>query len=484
MKVNSKRYFNTTCYIISFQPSELRLEPHNGVSDKRESIYSIWGAPNMDEVTALKATGPFFDSPNAKSEMLGAGRGDAFLNIAWDGKMLYLEPDIPTGLQEVSTSYALIRDAQECKDNEQHFSSILGSNPRMMIGQKATGEVVFIACDGRKTDEKGLTSAEERKVCLSEGLQLAANNDGGGSVALIVEDQLINASYDGRSLGYIWCGYRKWKREELPVLKKGAKGMWVNLMQRYLSAWGIITEPDGSFGAKTDESVRAFQHLMKIDVDGSCGPQTWGKLIAITEKTVPKLPDNILAIDPGHGGTEWGGGSWFGYREKDVNLVEALRVQQLLKKYNPYMVRTEDITMSVNKHAAAVKDKYKYCISIHHNAMADGTTAKDTNPGSTKTGCNIYISHVASEAVKQLADYIGNAMHEIAGLAYMGTKTRLNDDGKDYYAMHRLTGSTGTLIVEPLYMDNGNELANLNVEKISQAYAVGFEKFITDFYKR
>ncbi|HRV29520.1 MAG TPA: N-acetylmuramoyl-L-alanine amidase [Spirochaetia bacterium] len=482
MKITSKRYFNTTCHIVSFTPSELRLEPHNGTPDKRENINYIWGAPNLDEVTALKATGPFFDGPNPKSEMLGAGRGDAFLNIAWDGKSLYMEPDIPSGLKEVSTSYALVRNGQECKDNEQHFSSITGSNPRMIIGQKASGEVVFIAADGRKTNEKGLTSDEQRKVCLSEGLYLAANNDGGGSVALVVEDKLLNTCYDGRGLGYIWCGYRKWKREELPVLKNGSKGMWVNLMQRYLTAWGITTEPDGSFGPATLESVKAFQEKAQITVDGSCGPQTWGKLITLTQKPTVKLPENLLAIDPGHGGSEWGGGSWFGYREKDLNLVEALRVAELLKEYKPFLVRTDDVTMSVSKHATAVKNKFKFCISIHHNATADGTTVKEFGKGNTASGCKIYISHVAGESTKKLAEYIGKAMEEVAGLKYLGAHTRVTADGKDYYAMHSGTGSTGTLIVEPLYMDNPGELQKLNVEKISQAYAQGFRKFIQEYY--
>lgn len=474
MKVSSKRYYSSTCHIVSFLPGELRMEPHNGVPDKRESIQSIWGSPNLNEVTALKATGPFFDSPNAKSEMLGAGRGDAFLNVAWDGKKLHLEPDIPIGLQEVSSSYALVRNGQECNDNEQHFASILGSNPRMIIGQKVSGEVVFIACDGRKTNEKGLTSDEQRKVCLSEGLRLAANNDGGGSVALIIEDKLLNTCYDGRALGYIWCGYRKWRKDELPVLKKGAKGMWVNLMQRYLSAWGITTDPDGSFGAKTEEAVKSFQKLSNIAVDGSCGPQTWNKLIALTEKPAVKLPSNLLAIDPGHGGTEWGGGSKFGYREKDLNLVESLRVAELLKEYKPFLTRNDDRDMTLRQRGNAIKSgNYKFCLSIHHNNS--GTKEKHT-------GCLIFISVKASENVKKLAACIGEEIDKI-GIKYKGTRTRTADDGSDYYGMHYMTGSTGTLIIEPVYMDNEDELEKLNVEKISQAYAKGFERFIKEFYR-
>lgn len=474
MKITSKRYFNTTCHIVSFRPTELRMEPHNGIADKRESIHSIWGAPKLNEVTVLKATGPFFDSPNAKSEMLGAGRGDAFLNVAWDGETLYLEPDIPNGLSEVSTSYALVRNEKECTDNEQYLASILGSNPRMMMGQKSSGEIVFIAADGRKSNEKGLTSDEQRKVCLSEGLQLAMNNDGGGSVALIMNDQLLNKNYDGRALGYIWCGYRKWGRDELPVLRKGKKGMWVNLLQRYLTAWGIDTDPDGSYGPATHESVLKFQKTMRIDVDGICGPQTWGKLTTLLEKQpVVKLPDNLIAIDPGHGGSDHGGGSKFGYREKDLNLVESLRLAEILKEYKPFLTRDVDQDLSLRSRGDLIKKgKYKFCLSIHHNNS--GTNEKHT-------GCLIYISIYASEAVKKLAEYIGAEL-EKAGIEYKGTRTRMSSSGGDYYGMHQFTGSTGTLIIEPVYMDNPDELQKLNVEKISQAYAQGFIKFIQEYY--
>ena len=431
----------------------------------------MWGSPNLNEVTALKATGSFFDGSNPKSEMLGAGRGDYFLNIAYDGEKLYLEPDIPNGLKEISTSYALLRNGKESKDNEHFLTSILSSNPRMMMGQKASGEVVFIAADGRKLLQKGLTSAEQRKVCLSEGLHLAANNDGGGSVALIANDILLSKCYDGRALGYIWCGYRKWQQNELPVCKQGSKGMWVNLMQRYLTAWGINTDTDGSFGPATKESILAFQRMMKISVDGSCGPKTWQHLISLKKKQ--PIPDNMIAIDPGHGGAEWGGGSKFGYREKDLNLVESLRLAELLKEYKPFLTRSEDIDVSLRKRGDLIKaGNYKFCLSLHHDNS--GTTEKHS-------GCWIYISIYASESVKKLAACIGAELQKI-GIQYKGTRTRTAPGGGDYYGMHQFTGSTGTLIVEPVYMDNPDELSKLNVEIISQAYAMGFEKYIQDHY--
>ncbi len=474
MKTTQKRYYKTTCHIVSFSPPEFRMEPHNGIQHKRESIHSMWGAPELSEVTSFKATGPFFNVSDIKSEMIGESRGDAFLNIAWDGEKLYLEPDIPSGLQEVSTSYALVRDGEESTNNEQYFSSILGSNPRMIIGQKASGEVVFIAADGRKWNEKGLTSEEQREVCMSEGLKLAVNNDGGGSVALIVEDKLLNKNYDGRPLGYIWCGYRKWNKEELPLLEKGKKGMWVNLLQRYLTAWGFVTTPDGVFGPKTKESVVDFQINQNLTVDGIVGPQTWGKLITLIEKKpVISLPDNLLAIDPGHGGENLGGGSMFGYREKDLNLVESLRIAEILEDYDPFLTRESDKFISLKARGDAIKKgKYKFCLSIHHNNS--GTDTKNT-------GCLIFISIYASEAAKKLAEYIGKEMEKV-GIEYKGTRTRTTSSGGDYYGMHQFTGTTETLIIEPLYMDNPDELQKLNVEKIAQAYALGFKEFIEEYY--
>lgn len=280
MNVQSKRYFNTTCHVVSFSPKEIRLEAYNGIPNLREYIHNMWGNPKLTEVTCFKANGTFFGMKDPKSEILGPGRGDQFLNIAFAGEKLYIEPDIPkeigniVGSSEVSTSYCLVRNGQRDYTNEKLFKEILGSNPRMIMGQRFNGDIVFIAAEGRKLTQKGLTSEEERSVSLSEGLVNAVNNDGGGSTVIYVEDKKVNWAYDGRKLGYIWVGYRKWKGSELPkLLKKGSKGMWVNLLQRML-----YLTPDGAFGPVTEKAVIAYQKACNLKVDGKVGPQTWASL--------------------------------------------------------------------------------------------------------------------------------------------------------------------------------------------------------------
>lgn len=71
----------------------------------------------------------------------------------------------------------------------------------------------------------------------------------------------------------------------LPVLKRGSKGEEVKTVQRLLKAMGYTDssgnalEIDGSFGAKTEYAVKAFQSAEKISADGVIGSDTWNRLL-------------------------------------------------------------------------------------------------------------------------------------------------------------------------------------------------------------
>lgn len=73
---------------------------------------------------------------------------------------------------------------------------------------------------------------------------------------------------------------------EVNVLKKGAKGEQVKAMQILLMGYGFKMEnngktygADGSFGAATENAVKAFQKAKGLSVDGACGPKTWAALL-------------------------------------------------------------------------------------------------------------------------------------------------------------------------------------------------------------
>ena len=65
------------------------------------------------------------------------------------------------------------------------------------------------------------------------------------------------------------------------VLKKGAQGKEVRLLQTLLNFHGASLVADGSFGPATHTALKAFQSERSLDADGSAGPATWGELMKL-----------------------------------------------------------------------------------------------------------------------------------------------------------------------------------------------------------
>lgn len=70
--------------------------------------------------------------------------------------------------------------------------------------------------------------------------------------------------------------------KDLPVLKRGAKGDTVKILQLILNFHmdGNL-EIDGSFGPATENAVEAFQEDTHLEADGHVGPKTWAVLMGV-----------------------------------------------------------------------------------------------------------------------------------------------------------------------------------------------------------
>lgn len=71
---------------------------------------------------------------------------------------------------------------------------------------------------------------------------------------------------------------------QFPVLRKGNSGKSVMAMQTLLIGYDYgcgSSGADGSFGPGTDKALRRFQKAYGLDADGSCGPDTWAKLLGL-----------------------------------------------------------------------------------------------------------------------------------------------------------------------------------------------------------
>lgn len=118
----------------------------------------------------------------------------------------------------------------------------------------------------------------------------------------------------------------------------------------------------------------AIYFFMSISATG-----LWGKTINPTEKDDKHI--NVVVIDPGHGGKDFGA-SVGNVREKDIVLDLALRLGELIKNNYPEIkviyTRTKDVFIPLNDRAnIANKNEADLFISIHVNGN-DNTSAQGT----------------------------------------------------------------------------------------------------------
>lgn len=148
-----------------------------------------------------------------------------------------------------------------------------------------------------------------------------------------------------------------------------------------------------------------------------------------------------IMIDPGHGGTD-PGANGFGIREKDWTLKISIYQYERLKKLgaNVGITRTTDKSLDSVTRTNLFKNKYDLAISNHWNAFNGSARGVET------------IHSIHSNG--RFATNIANALVKVTGLPLRRVFTRKNNSGGDYYFMHRLSGSTATVIIEYGFLDN------------------------------
>lgn len=153
-----------------------------------------------------------------------------------------------------------------------------------------------------------------------------------------------------------------------------------------------------------------------------------------------------LIIDPGHGGSD-SGASAHGIREKDWNLEISLYQYQRLKDLGAKvaLTRSKDVTLPSQPRSQLIKGKYDLCISNHWNAFNGKARGVET------------IHSIFSTSV--LANKLAKAICQATGLPFRRVFSKGNGRGSDYYFMHRLTGSTQTVIIEYGFLDHAGDFA-------------------------
>src|SRR5690625_153524 len=107
---------------------------------------------------------------------------------------------------------------------------------------------------------------------------------------------------------------------------------------------------------------------------------------------------------------------------------------------NVAITRTSDKTLESGPRTNLIKGKYDYCMSNHFNAFNGKARGVET----------IHSIHAKPTIAQKLA----NTIVKTSGLPLRRVFTRKLNNGRDYYFMHRLTGTTQTIIVEYGFLDN------------------------------
>lgn len=168
---------------------------------------------------------------------------------------------------------------------------------------------------------------------------------------------------------------------------------------------------------------------------------------------VPSYAQNkVIVIDAGHGGDNLGA-EVDNIIEKEITLKVAKAMYDRLTLYegvDVYMTRNGDETLSLKQRAVIAKDyNADYMIALHFNASEDHSLYG--------TECWVPYDNYFEE-IYTLASYYIDEFTNI-GLYNRGIKTRLNNDGDNYYGIIRESEHRNIpcLLVEHCHLDNEND---------------------------
>lgn len=176
----------------------------------------------------------------------------------------------------------------------------------------------------------------------------------------------------------------------------------------------------------------------------------------------------VIVLDPGHGGTNLGA-EHEGYTEKEMTMIVANAMKEELEKYEGvevYLTHETDVDMSLEERAAFAKEKnvdFLYC--LHFNMSEEHN----------KFGAEVWVSAFGDKYQKGYAfASVEMELLEQKGLYSRGIKTRLNDEGEDYYGILRFCTAMDVpaALIEHCHLDQENDKEFYNSEEKMRQFGI------------
>ncbi|MBE0448249.1 MAG: N-acetylmuramoyl-L-alanine amidase, partial [Actinobacteria bacterium] len=179
----------------------------------------------------------------------------------------------------------------------------------------------------------------------------------------------------------------------------------------------------------------------------------------------------IIAIDPGHGGSQPGAvAKSNGLKEKDVNLAVALKLQKLLKAagFEVVMTRSTDIYVGLSERAKIANDaEADIFVSIHHNSNVD----------SGPVGTSVYY-HPSSQDGALLAKSIQEELVKVCWDNALGKDRGIRS--ADFVVLRETI--MPAVLCEAAFLSNPEEAALLATDGFRQKEAQGIFNGILKYF--
>ena len=182
-------------------------------------------------------------------------------------------------------------------------------------------------------------------------------------------------------------------------------------------------------------------------------------LRSITTEASPLLGEKeefTIVIDPGHGGENLGTISNENFEEKEITMKTARALVEELSKYEGVKVlltHEEDVDLSLKERAIFAQEAgADFLFSLHYNA----------SEYHTMFGSEVWIPLEAPyHALGYQFAYLQQLQMQDMGLFIRGIKTRINNEGTDYYGIIRecVSREIPAVIIEHCYVDEARDAA-------------------------
>jgi len=287
MGYKTYKKYGTTIHTYEFNPKEERFAYEYGQDMKLEQIDKL-PRPKQDEEVSCVVNWNFFDGGKGKNgygeiEQNGIQKQNPsynFLSFSFKDNIVTYG-DLPNAQIGAGVGQVLILDGKKNHINITKVST--GKDASTAFCQLYNGNIIIVVCEGDDTKGKGMSTNDLIDFFLSLGARIAFVGDRGGSSSMMVNGKYVYNQY--RSIA---CGLTVYKKKSIPsplsypLIKKGSKGRYVEILQQKLIDLGYNLGSfgaDGDFGKATWNCVVDFQRDNQLMVDGIVGNDTWSKLV-------------------------------------------------------------------------------------------------------------------------------------------------------------------------------------------------------------